>query len=159
MSLNTWVITKLLLGALILSSCNPVCQTSDVNQPPFYVLRGKEAEKLVWHCSGDFTRGVEGYWTPSESELQKLTATLNHHLNSFSSDLKLLDYTRQYAGTIKSGRKLIFVNGFNKILGEKMASDLDTQAFAGCGGGAMIYGLEYDVETQSLQNFAFNPER
>lgn len=96
---------------------------------------------------------------PAEPDLQKLTFVLNQHLNSFPPDLqaRLLSYTRQYAGTIKGGRKQIFVNGFAKGFGEGL--DLSSEALAGCGGGTMIFGVEYDVETQSLQNFAFNPER
>jgi hypothetical protein len=159
MSPNTYAITNLLFGVLLMPACNAARQAPKVSPPTFYVLSGKAAERLVGHCSEDFIRGVEGYWMPAEPDLQKLTFVLNQHLNSFPPDLqaRLLSYTRQYAGTIKGGRKQIFVNGFAREFGEGL--DLSSEAFVGCDGGTMIYGVEYDVERQSLHNFRFNTAR
>jgi hypothetical protein len=161
MSFRTWTINALLFVTLLTPKCSSHHAPQKVNNATYFVLTGQEAEKLVWHCSGDFRKGVGGYWTPSVTDLERLEGSLNKHLNSFGSDLgaRLLGYTRQYAGVVKGGRKLIFVNGFHQAFSDKMGVDLSKKAVVLCDGGRMVYGLEYDVETQVIQNFVFNGER
>lgn len=160
MNLHAWIIRVLLFVTLLLPACSSHHSSQNADNATYFVLTGQEAERLVQYCSR-FKDGVEGYWTPEIPDLQKLEANLNKHLNSFGPELesKLLRYTRQYAGAIKGGRRLIFVNGFLKTLGDKMGSDISKEALILYGGGSAVYRVEYDVESKAIQNFAFNPER
>ena len=60
-----------------------------------------------------------------------------------------------------AGRRVIYVNGVSESAVEREPDpahpfDWRTQAIGICDGGAITFGVEYDVTTKQFSNFAFN---
>ena len=63
-------------------------------------------------------------------------------------------YFFQYAGLIAGGRKFIYVNSFRGDVGD--FPNWKTQPVMVCDGGDAFFGAEYDPQTKTFANFAFN---
>src|SRR5262245_14960882 len=126
MNLRAWTIHALLVVAWLTLACSSHHQSQSA---VYFVVTGRVAEMLVCQCLNGVDKEVEGYWSPSVADFQKLDVSLRKHFNSFSPALalQLPGYTRQYAGVIKGGRKLIFIGGISKRLGEALFTDLSKE--------------------------------
>jgi hypothetical protein len=101
------------------------------------ILAGEEGKKTVGHCTNAYEEGVEGYWVPSQYDVGKMEPLLLKYLEtqSDSSRPNYVSYYRQYVGTAKQGKRLIFINGFSA---EMAGSTWNTQAVVICGGGSGV---------------------
>jgi hypothetical protein len=78
------------------------------------------------------------------------------------------DYFRQYAGFVVGGRPIIYVNGIHRsyiestiraqkeVLFHIAGSDWQHEPIVVCDGGAAFFGVEYDVDSRTFRNLAFN---
>jgi hypothetical protein len=150
------------LSTIFLTSCFFRSPAPSNTQSDGFIIVGEQAVKLIGHCSNVYSEGVNEYWLPSNEDIQLLEQTLPTFLESFASqDISPQNYIRQYAGVIKNGRHIIFINGIHPGFAKSFAVglDLSKEALVVCGGGNMIFGLEYYVEGNTFTNFMFNPPR
>ena len=140
-------------------ACSGNLNQSNQVQHRSFIIVGDEAIKLVKHCTDAYITGVSEYWVPSEENVLALEMLLPSFLNSRREGLG--NYLRQYTGVIKDNRRLIFINGFHSSFLDNFAKgqDVSKEAIVLCGGGDLVYGLEYDLDARSFNNFAFNAAR
>lgn len=166
---------KLLTAAAILSAC-AACSpqpsgaiTATIQLPPFdantgAVFAGDKARELIHQCSRVSPGPIEGTWTPSSAEINQLEPELVGFLWSQPSrsgaGAEPWDYYRQYGGLIIGGRRVIYVNGFQRGLLDNPNPahpfDWRTQVMSVCDGGDIVFGVEYDPATHAFAHFAFN---
>ncbi|MFN8002791.1 MAG: hypothetical protein U0X75_17435 [Acidobacteriota bacterium] len=153
-------LSEILLVAACLTLLFACRQTTPPAQIEGFLLTGEEAKLLVGHCTTVYSAGVEAYWTPNQTDLRQLEHDLNSYLASPNVD-GLNQYLRQYAGVIKNGRKQIVDSGVQAAIAQRLQNDqpMSDKAIVLCGGGTMMYGVEYDVETRSFSSFTFNAAR
>jgi hypothetical protein len=76
------------------------------------------------------------------------------------------DYFRQYGGLIIDGQRIIYVNGFHRLLteGERRWDRHNPSltwrdvAVRVCDGGPIVFGVEYNPRSGEFSNFAFNED-
>lgn len=130
------------------------------------VFAVEHAPDLVWRCSRPSPGPVEGYWAPSDADIDQLepllSALLDRELGFTGDEPDATHYYRQYGGLIIAGRRVIYVNGFGgqfiHSMQRLMTPWVDWRVVAThmCGGGQIAFGVEYDPSTRKFTNFAFN---
>jgi hypothetical protein len=69
-------------------------------------------------------------------------------------------YHRQYAGFLREGRRVIYVNAVGHEIGEELSGsllgELDTRARVICDGGEITFGAVFDPQSGRFDSFAFN---
>jgi len=169
--------TVLAALAFVLSGCDrraaaPAARATEQQwQPGFRVeLPPGATRDLLTDCSGNRMR-ADSLWTPSSAVIANLEERLAEHLRS-SSTRSLKDYSLQYFGFWRGGRREIFVNGVhNTYLARWLTIDTTgsgqtrkarversfrTLAINVCDGGEGFFRAEYDVASGSISTFAFN---
>ncbi|HEX4303025.1 MAG TPA: hypothetical protein VHZ78_09540 [Rhizomicrobium sp.] len=131
------------------------------------VLPEANTAMLAQQCSRVSPGPVAGTWTPTAADVAKLEPKLGVLL---AEQLAAADgatrptaavYYRQYAGFVVAGRKIIYVNGFDRHDIEQDGNthhryDWDNQPMRVCDGGWLAFGVEYDPATGGFSHFAFN---
>jgi hypothetical protein len=122
------------------------------------VLKGAEARALFDQCTREVPHNVGGFWDPSPEQIRQLETDLVPFLRT----QKLPDGSpavqqswRQYAGFVRVGRKLIYVNAFPGPLYE--GDYWKREAEQVCAGGPAYYGLVYDPASRTFGEMRFNP--
>ncbi|MFT3728408.1 MAG: hypothetical protein QM759_11345 [Terricaulis sp.] len=158
----------IILAILGLAACSPgrhvpLHVARELGSETRTVLSGAEALKLTHQCSRASPGPVSGQWTPSADDLDAfdvpLTDVLRGQLLRAGVTAAPRDYDRQFAGFIVNGRRVIYVNGFNRSTTDNQPNtsfDWHTQAVAICDGGPITFGAEFDAETHQVTKFAFN---
>jgi len=109
-------------------------------------------------CSRSTPQAPDGYWEPTERDVQALEIRLPAYLRARPevSATRVLErlsqYRRQYAGFLRGGRKSIYVNLFLSEYGEQWRSDVVLV----CDGGIGFWGVEFDTDIQYLVHVAYN---
>ena len=126
-----------------------------------------EAEGLVIAqlCSRRHPSAIEGVWTPDAQLVERLDRRLGPLLQGAmalvprprSNVTNASQYYRQYVGLIVGGRRLVYLTGFIAIGLPLPAWRM--RVIDGCDGGAMHFGVEFDVTLDRFQNLAFNAPR
>lgn len=141
------------------------------------ILPASEARTLLTSCDGVMAR-ADSLWIPSTTELQAFDKRLAEHINAGSKNVTRNEpwpeYSRQYLGLFRDGRKLVFVQGVHRsYLGHTVAQDtlrgvpkpeaiarlrqwFRTSATNVCDGGKAFFRAEYDVSADRISSFAFN---
>jgi len=162
---------RLALGfALFLPSC---AASSQPLPPDALVLPGSAAARLLRQCSRQTPVPGEATWTPGSEEIARLESALAEAIapraeirrSHYSSDPDWArvpeGWRRQYVGIVRGGRSFIYGNFFPRregefALGEPSWPDLEPRII--CDGGAIFFGVEYDVEAGRFTQIAFNGE-
>jgi len=119
---------------------------------------------LVQQCSRAVPR-ITGTWAPSPRDVRRLEADLRHLKGQRAAACcsqkaqmdDALKYYRQYAGVVRGGRKLIYVNGFLHLPEPGPdAVDWKAQPVIACGGGVDNWGVLYDPDARTFSQLAFN---
>lgn len=155
-------------GAAILSALAtaPAALAAHAPPPPVHAVLLPEAQAaaVVQQCSRAVPR-ITGSWVPSARDLRRLEADLKHlkgqRAAACCSPSAALDdalkYYRQYAGVIRGGRRLIYVNGFPEPPSSGPdAIDWKQTPVIACDGGTSFWGVLYDPESRSFSQLAFN---
>lgn len=124
------------------------------------ILYGEAARPLFDQCSRSSPAQVEGFWPPTAQDIQQLESILPRflaaqHLRD-GAPLNLrrtqsLNYYKQYAGFLRNGRKMIYLNASSEI-----STTWLQEATIVCDGGEAFFGVEYDVESGQWSDFQFN---
>ncbi|HVR98581.1 MAG TPA: hypothetical protein VMW27_18340 [Thermoanaerobaculia bacterium] len=140
----------------------------------------KEAEFLVMDLSLQSEQKISTtLWHPSPADIDRLEKLLPEHMRQLKtpSDYQpLQEYYRQYAGAVREGKKLVFVNFFHSSAANSWVEWLDKDAdlqkrLAEKGikedawlylllgvddGGAYYFTIRFDVETGRFEHPIFN---
>ena len=127
-------------------------------------------------CGRADPQKIESFWEPVETSVVEIDAQLAVLLDSAlwrgntatASGRHASDYYRQYVGIVRSGRQLIYVNGFHQrqavaVLEDEGrtrdkydASYWRSHAIIGCDGGMDFFGVTYDPAAGSFGPIEFN---
>jgi len=122
------------------------------------VLPVSVAPGVLNQCSRSTPGAPDGYWEPTEHDVQSLERQLPSYLKaraerSATRVLKQLPrYKRQYAGFLRGGRKTIYVNFFIA----ESAEPWRTKVVLVCDGGTGFWGVEFDLGSQTFSHIAYN---
>ena len=135
------------------------------------IFEPARAATLLHQCSRDTPQHVTGFWLPQTEQIADLEMRLPtlvdqevHRIIGTSAQKKdppMPNYLRQYAGLIKGGRKIIYVNGFladEAHVGDglRRKTDWRTRAVMVCDGYINYFGVEYDPQSKVFMGLAFN---
>ncbi len=130
------------------------------------LLAADQAAPMVQQCSRAVPR-ITGSWIPTAKDIKRLERDLVRIKGQRASacctqSAKMDDaskYFRQYAGVVRGGRKLIYVNGFlHPPVGAPEEVNWKLQPVIVCGGGTDNWGVLYDPQTRAFSQLAFNGE-
>lgn len=132
------------------------------------VFTPENATSLARTCSRKSPGPVEGTWMPDPSQIRALEVGLvpvfYEAARAEGGSLKAGAYTRQYAGLIIGGRKIIYVNA-SALMRDPSEDDppflrkrmnWHEHAFSACDDGRSSFGVEYDVQAGTFRNFEFD---
>ena len=109
-------------------------------------------------CSREAPSGVAGYWKVPAKIVDLLDVELLKHLRKSGLDARLAFqpklYIRQYAGFVRDGVRLVYVNA---ILVEKtspLANEAQKALPRSCADVSGSWGMEYNTQTKQFTNFA-----
>jgi len=128
------------------------------------ILVGKAALPLFKQCSRGAPDHVSGYWTPSLSDVQHLERDALAFLKAQKPPVRglMVSDCRQYAGFLRHGRRMIYVNGFPAAVTLNYPvsgrNRWQWEAVVICDGGPSLYGMEYDPQTRRFEHLEFNGE-
>jgi len=123
------------------------------------VLPAQEQEKLPEYCARPSPAGLAGQWTPSRAEIDRLERRLPAVVGKALARVILekgetlpraADYYRQYAGSYRNGRRVVFVCGLHREFVEMTERTMGrhawtSEAMGADDGGLAIFRVLYDV--------------
>lgn len=122
------------------------------------LLPATEGSAVLNQCSRDAPRSNDGYWSPSATDVMVLEEEL---VKSFATRQKVglrvppaNEYSRQYVGLFKGGRRYIYGNFYPKQ--SSVSDPKQAKAFVVCDGGPAFWGVVFDVERQAFDEPLFN---
>ena len=147
-----------------------------INHDDWAVLPESLAVRLTDQCSRETPRPVTGTWRLDDSVaaasdralLPVLDSALTSHDSIPPAHRASSEYLRQYAGVLVKGKRVIYVNGFNKGLlaeeaksAEETKQKIDTTYWRHypvhvCDGWMWFFGAEIDPASMRVSNFHFN---
>ena len=128
------------------------------------LLPAEQGTPLVQQCSRAVPR-ITATWSPTGRDVRRLEADLRHLKGQRAAACcsqkaqmdDALKYYRQYAGVVRGGRRLIYVNAFLNPPGPGPdAVDWKQKPVIACGGGVDNWGVLYDPESRTFAQLAFN---
>jgi hypothetical protein len=124
------------------------------------ILAPDDAARLLDQCSRSKPEAGEGAWALSWEDIRSLEAHLPSALiaEGFSGlppTVPLRGWHRQYVGTVRDGRKLIYGNYFPAHM-PFGGMDWRSEPIVVCDGGPNFFGVEYDVEAKRITHLSFN---
>ncbi|MDB4950434.1 MAG: secreted protein, partial [Gemmatimonadetes bacterium] len=122
------------------------------------ILKGVAGRGIFDQCTRDRPANVQGFWDPSPQDVKRLEEDLATYLRTHKlpdSSQPVQQSWRQYAGFVRWGRKLIYVNAFP---GPLYPGDYwKREAEEVCAGGPAYYGIVYDPDARTFGEMKFNP--
>ena len=110
-------------------------------------------------CSRQGPRNITGYWELDQVEAERIDRALIKYVIRSGLKARLTSaaegYVRQYLGLVRGGRRFVYINAFGARAGEDR-EEARSEFIAGCDGGSLFWGIEYDVRTKSFLSFAVN---
>lgn len=128
------------------------------------ILPRSEAEKMRQPCTRPFPEGLAEWWRPSEAEVERAEKKLPAAIDAaFARLLHAEDrrrrperYYRQYAGFLRNGKRVLYVNGlWDETAGNDSLRSRTTYGGM-CDGGTYFFGAVYDLEKDAFDSFFFN---
>jgi hypothetical protein len=123
------------------------------------ILTGDEAERLRYPCSRSFPDGLDGTWSPTSVDVGKAESRLGDALDAAFRRLPIgieawrpPRYMRQYAGFLRNGRKVLYVNGTFV----RATRPWRTVAARMCDGATKSFGAVFDFDRDAFDSFEFN---
>lgn len=146
--------SNLALMGIVVGCCFASC--AHAVSPRGVVLLGQVARPLFKQCSRQ-SPSANGYWNPTNGDIEKLELLWPKFMVPQARKMKLpmkmplQNFYRQYAGFMRNGRRVIYINAF-----QYPDAKWKQQAVVVCDGGPSFFGVEFDVKSQQFTNLAFN---
>jgi len=137
-----------------------------------FILPAAKAPAALHQCTRDTPQGVEGFWTPSTSQIAALERNLATFIETRPSErhgivfapralpsdghhtvVALDQYRRQYVGFIKGGKRYVYGNFY---MSSRAPKDEASQAVSVCDGGWAYWGITYSVESGEFNDLQLN---
>jgi hypothetical protein len=155
------LLSAVLVGLTMLGLAWPLHAAE--RRQPWVLLPESQASAVVQQCSRAVPR-ITGTWVPTARDLKRLEhdlATLRGRLAEACCAPKArLDdpsqYLRQYAGVLREGRRVIYVNAFRRDPFAGSAQDWHSTPVILCDGDPGNWGVLYDPGTRRFFRLAFN---
>jgi hypothetical protein len=127
------------------------------------ILPVSEGPALTNQCSRLSPKDVDGFWSPSPSQVneveQRLPELLSKSdvLNKSGYKLELSEFCRQYVGITVHGKRLIYLNAFSRAISKSSEGrDWRTKAITACDGGFGFWGVVFDPADNTFHDLQFN---
>ena len=132
------------------------------------LLPTTEAGKMNQPCSRPFPAGLVGSWEPSEADIERAEAKLSGAIKAAFLLLRPEDrrqspdrYYRQYAGFLRDGKRVLYVNAVSiddveRPPGNSMSHEWRQRIVNICDGGSVSFGAVYDLDKDAIDSFFFN---
>ncbi|HEU0098726.1 MAG TPA: hypothetical protein VFQ67_08105 [Allosphingosinicella sp.] len=158
------------IACLVLLACLVACRAAPRLAPPgahaapaggFVVLPADVAAALYRQCSRSSPPPPEGWWQPEAEDLARFEAALPAAAAAAREGPALdlsrfaTEYHRQYVGTLRAGRRLIYGNFYQAGLAAP-GRNWRREPTIACDGAPSFFGAEYDVESGTITHLAFN---
>jgi hypothetical protein len=141
-----------------LAACTPPGARAGFTAP-YEIFDGERALELTEQCSRPSPGPVSGTWTPTEAQIRAMEPALvtrvAEELTNANAQENAAAYIRQYGGLVINGRRVIYAHGF-VLRDEDPDEGWRSHPMVICDGGEITFGVEYDPETRTFANFAFN---
>ena len=141
-------------------------------EPQCVVLAGPRAAEVLRQPSRRVPI-VDGTWTPDDGILADIAPQVCSVLQSLLDERRTRlaawfvsarernasDYCVQCVGVIRAGRRLVYLNGFQRHPAIGIGSDGDgwrAVPVIVCDGGQGFFGAEYDPQTRRIMRLVFN---
>ena len=154
------MIRALIIIAVLLSNVAWAAERSN----DWTILPRNEAEKMRRLCTRPFPDGLGGLWDPSQADVERAEKKLPAAIDAaFARLLRAEDrrrrpdrYYRQYAGFLRNGKRVLYVNGmWNETLRNDSRQSRITFGDM-CDGGTNFFGAVYDLERDAFDTFFFS---
>ena len=133
------------------------------------VLPFDEARKMRHPCSRPFPPGLDGWWKPKSDDIERADRKLTNAVDAAFQRLEAKRrehrpdrYYRQYAGFLRDGKRVLYVNALGRQLSDgerwwKIESRGWRDEFHNiCDGGTTTFGAVYDLGKDAFDSFMFN---
>jgi len=109
-------------------------------------------------CPRDTPSGIVGYWRVTPKAMDLIDAELLKHMRKsglgerlpFSPRL----YLRQYAGFVRDGMRLVYVNAILVEKNSPMVEEAQKSFPSSCSAISGFWGIQYDPKTKQFSGFA-----
>jgi len=158
MTVSRFVLSIVLVAAFAIGCAKQPLAEVDTQNAQGVALPVSIAPAVLNQCSRSTPQAPDGYWEPTERDVQALEIRLPAYLRARPevSATRVLErisqYRRQYAGFLRGGRKSIYVNLFLPEYGEQWRSDVVLV----CDGGIGFWGVEFDTTSNTFVHVAYN---
>jgi hypothetical protein len=136
----------------------------------FTILPPAEAESFRKQCSREFPAGLTETWTPTsrdvrtaEQEFPEMIRKVFAAIPDRCKDGRPETYYRQYAGFLREGRRVLYLNGLRRDAADELAKfepdsagQWRSHVVGGCDGGIDYLGVVFDFEAKRFDSLAFN---
>jgi hypothetical protein len=117
-------------------------------------------EGLLEQCSRPTLARVDGFWTPSEADVEALEAALPAYFEQACQRhyfIVLDEYYAQYVGVQSEARRLVYASFVHEnAFVARADAGLAQQPYVLCDGGALAWGIAYDVDEGTFEALAVN---
>jgi hypothetical protein len=158
MTVSRFMLAIVLVAAFVIGCAKQPLTEVDTQNSQGVVLSVSIAPAVLNQCSRSIPTTPDGYWEPTERNVQALETLLPAYLRARSEASatrvleRLSQYKRQYAGFLRGGHKTIYVNLFLSESREQWRSDVVLV----CDGGIRVWGVEFDTTSNTFVHVAYN---
>jgi hypothetical protein len=155
------LLSAALVGLTALGLARPLLAAED--RQPWVLLPEAQASAVVQQCSRAVPR-ITGSWVPTARDIRRLEQDLKtlrgRQAEACCAPKAHLDdpsqYFRQYAGVLREGQRVIYVNAFRRDPFAGSAQDWHKTPVILCDGDPGNWGVLYDPSTRRFFRLAFN---
>jgi hypothetical protein len=108
-------------------------------------------------CARETPSGIAGYWKITPKAMARIDADLLVHLRKSGLDKRLPFsprlYLRQYAGFVRDGERLVYVNALLVEKGKPLVDQAQKTFPQSCAEASGTWGIQYDTETKQFSAF------
>ena len=151
-------LATVLLSGVLISSCAPAPQASELVPSYITVLPVKAGAEVLNQCSRSTIQNPDSFWVPTSDEVNAIEQELPQYLSRSGGrqpSSPLDEYFRQYIGVVAQKQRLVYINFFRR-------SDSDeswqTEPVIVCDGGDSYWGIVYNVDQKTFERPEFNGE-
>ena len=118
-----------------------------------YILPAEKGARMLRQCSRTTPQEVKSFFTPDPSQVTELEARLTSYLSRVKPAIQFQEYSRQYVGFIKDGRRYLYGNFFQSTAKIPRAS---SEPIIVCDGGEGFWGVVYSLDSKTFEDISFN---
>jgi hypothetical protein len=139
---------------------------ASVDEPRWVVFIATEASAFTQPCSRRFPAGLSEPWDPEPADVARAERRFDamvdeafDDLPADHSDRRPTSYYRQYAGFLRNGKRVLYVNAVaEEVIAWWELPDRSWRhnAVLICDGGTLTFGAVFDLEKNDFDSVEFN---